>query len=119
MLLRDLVVKLRAVENTHDHGAGAVGTLVLRQVVAARELLAAVSAFEGLVVSVKRAVVALEVLLATEAARAKGADEGLGRILGERLLAAAAAGRSNRCGGSLLRAGLSGVVVGLTCVLLA
>jgi hypothetical protein len=82
-VLLNLVVKLRAVEDTHDHGASAVGALVLGQVVAARELLAAVSALEGLVMSVERAVVALEVLLATEAARAEGADEGLGRVLSE------------------------------------
>jgi hypothetical protein len=112
VLLRDLVVKLRAVEDTHDHGASAVSTLVLGEVVAARELLAAVGALKGLVVSVERAVVALKVFLATEAARAESADEGLGGILGQRLLAAATARGSNGgSGGCLLRAGVGGVVL--------
>lgn len=62
---------------------------MLSQVVAARELLAALVALEGLVLSVEGAVVTLEVLLATEAARAECADEGLGGIFGQRLLATA------------------------------
>jgi hypothetical protein len=70
-------------EDAHDHGTGTVGALVLAEVVRARELLAAVGALERLVVSVEGAVVALEVFLATEAARAKSADESLGRVLGQ------------------------------------
>jgi hypothetical protein len=60
-------VELGAVEDTHHDGASTVGTLVLRQVVAAGELLTTVGALEGLVVSVEGAVVTLEVLLAAEA----------------------------------------------------
>lgn len=79
--------------DAHDNSAGTVSALVLAEVVAAAELLATVGALEGLVMSVKRAVVALEVLLATEAAGAKSADEGLGGVLSQRLLATAAGGR--------------------------
>ena len=80
------------VKNTHDHGTGTVSALVLAEVVGAGELLAAVSALERLVVGVERAVVTLEVFLATEAAGAESADEGLGRVLSQRLLAATARG---------------------------
>jgi hypothetical protein len=79
-------------ENAHDHGTGTVSALVLAEVVRARELLAAVGALERLVVGVEGAVVALEVFLAAEAAGAECADEGLGRVLGEGLLAATARG---------------------------
>jgi hypothetical protein len=79
--------------DAHDNSAGTVSTLVLAEVVTAAELLATVSALEGLVVGVKGAVVTLEVFLATEATRAKSADEGLGRVLGEGLLAATTGGR--------------------------
>lgn len=85
--------ELGIVDQVHDKRAGAVGTSVLRQVVGARELLATLVALERLVVSVERTVVALEVLLAAEAAVADVALEGLGRILGQGLLAAAAVGR--------------------------
>lgn len=78
--------------NAHDDSAGAVSALVLAQVVGAAELLAAVGALEWLLVGVERAVVALEVLLATEAARAESADEGLGWVVSEGLLTAAARG---------------------------
>lgn len=79
-------------EDAHDHGAGTVSALVLAEVVRAGELLTAVGALEGLVMSVERAVVTLEVFLATEAARAESANEGLGGILGQRLLAATTGG---------------------------
>ena len=78
--------------------ASSVGALVLGEVVAPGELLTAVSALKGLVVSVERAVVALEVFLTAEATRAESADEGLGRVVGKRLLATAAAGRGDRGG---------------------
>jgi len=96
------VLHVRVVEvGAHDleaDSASAVGALVLRQVVAPGELLTAVGALKGLVVSVERAVVALEVLLTAEAARAQSADEGLGRVVGERLLATATAGRRDGSG---------------------
>ena len=79
-------------KDTHDHSTGTVSALVLAEVIGARELLAAVGALEGLVVSVKRSVVTLEVFLATEAARAEGADECLGGVLSQRLLATTAGG---------------------------
>lgn len=75
-------------ENTHNHRASAVRPLMLAQIVRARELLAAVRAFERLVVSVERPVVTLEVFLASEAAAAERADESLGWIIRQRLLAA-------------------------------
>ena len=98
------MVKLGAVEDTHDHGTSAVSALVLGQVVTARELLTTVGALEGLVVGVERAVVALEVFLATEATRAESADKGLGGILSQGLLAAATAGGCDMRGGRLVRA---------------
>lgn len=69
---------------------------MLSKVVGARELLAAFVALEGLILSVERAVVALEVFLSAEATGAECADERLGGILGQRLLAAAAAGAGLR-----------------------
>jgi len=109
-VLHGIAVELGAVENTHDDSASAVSALMLRKVVTTGELLATVSALEGLVVGVKRAVVALEVLLAAEASRAKSADEGLGRIFSQRLLAAATASRRDRSGTILIGAGAGGVV---------
>jgi hypothetical protein len=82
----------RLSEDTHDHGAGAVSALVLAEVVRARELLATVGALERLVVSVEGTVVTLEVFLTTEATRAESADEGLGGVLSQRLLATTAGG---------------------------
>jgi len=82
--------------DAHDNSAGTVSTLVLAEVIATAELLATVGALEGLVVGVKRAVVTLEVFLATEATGAKSADEGLGRVLSEGLLAATTGGRGVR-----------------------
>jgi hypothetical protein len=87
-----------------------VSALVLGQVVAPGELLAALGALERLVAGVERAVVALEVLLTTETAAAQGADERLGRVLDERLLATAAAGRSDRGGGVLSWAGCDSIL---------
>jgi hypothetical protein len=84
--------------NLEANSASSVRTLVLGEVVTPGELLTAVSALERLVVSVKRAVVALEVFLTAEATRAESADEGLGRVVGKRLLATAAAGRGDRGG---------------------
>ena len=75
-----------------------MGPGVLREVVAAGELLAAVVALERFVVRVQGAVVALEVFLAPEAARAEGADEGLRGVFGQGLLATAASDRLRGCG---------------------
>jgi hypothetical protein len=63
--------------NLEADSASSVCTLVLGEVVTPGELLTAVGALERLVVSVKRAVVALEVLLTAEATRAESADERL------------------------------------------
>lgn len=61
---------------------------MLREVVGARELLAAFSAAERLVLRVKRSEVTLQMFLTTEATSAEMADEGLGWVLRERLFSA-------------------------------
>ena len=64
-------------EHAHDHSAGAMGALMLAEVVGARELLTAVGALEWLVVGVERPVVALEMFFTSETAAAERADERL------------------------------------------
>lgn len=82
-----------------------MGSRVLGEVIAARKLLAALVALKRLLLGVERAVVALQVLLATESPVAELADKCLGRVLGEGLLAAAAGrGRAVR-GVGAVRAG--------------
>jgi len=76
-----LVGRLR--QNSHDHGASAVRTLVLAQVVGSRELLATVGALERLLVSVQRTVVTLQVFLTTEATAAERAHESLAWVIGQ------------------------------------
>jgi len=78
---------LAVLQDTHDDGATTVCSSMLCQIVAARELLATFVAFEWLVLSMEGAVVTLEVLLAAEAARAELADEGLGWVFCQGLLA--------------------------------
>jgi len=73
---------------------------MLGQVVRARELLATLAAFERLFLCVEGSVVALEVLLATEAATADVAHKGLGRVLSQRLLTTATGG--HLCGSRLV-----------------
>ena len=97
---------VRVVNQVHDDGAGAVRASVLGQVVGPRKLLAALVALEWLVLGVEGAVMALEVLLATEPPAAQLADKCLGRVLRQRLLAAAAIAR-----GLLGRRGSVAVVV--------
>lgn len=114
-LVHVLLAGLR--EDTHDHGAGAMGALVLTEVVGAGELLATVGALKGLLVGVQGSVVALEVFLTSEAAAAEGAHEGLGGVVGQRLLAAAARhaaalGRGRRGGLVVVGGGLRGRVGG-------
>jgi hypothetical protein len=82
------------INQVHDDGTAAVGSGVLSQVVASRELLTTLVAFKGLLLCVERAVVALEVFLAAETAVAKITDKGLGGVLSKRLLASSAVGRS-------------------------
>ncbi|KAI6772564.1 hypothetical protein HG530_003522 [Fusarium avenaceum] len=96
---------------------------MLSKVIAAGEFLAALVTLEGLLLSVERAVVALEVFLAAESAVAKITNEGLGRILSKRLLAPSAVGRSRkgsrgalRSGGGTRIAGISSLVGRLLCV---
>jgi hypothetical protein len=85
-----------------------VGAGVLSEVVTPRELLATLIALKRLLLSVKRAVVTLEVFLATESAVAKVAHKGLGGILSEGLLASPAVGGSGKRSGSSL--GTAGIV---------
>lgn len=100
------------VDQVHDDGTSAVGARVLGEVVGARELLTALGALEGLVVRVERPVVAFEVLLAPEPAVAQLADEGLGRVVSKRLLAAAAVGGcGNGSGADVLGVGRALVVL--------
>jgi hypothetical protein len=87
-----------------------MGAGVLGEVIAAGELLAALVALKGLLLGVERAVVSLEMLLTTKASVAKIADESLGGVLGQRLLAATAVG-GGRESGSTLRARRAGVGV--------
>lgn len=98
------------VDEVHHDGTATVGASVLSEVVAPRELLATLVALKRLLLSVKRAVVALEVLLTAEAAVAKIAHKGLGGILSEGLLTSSAVGGSGkRSGSSLGTAGGVGV----------
>jgi hypothetical protein len=83
---------------------------MLRKVVAARELLAALMTLERLVVSVKGSDVSLQVFLASESTVADVADEGLRGVFGERLLAATAIDGSCLCVSTSLRGGTHGVV---------
>jgi hypothetical protein len=71
LLLR--VCQLGVVHDTEHDRFRTVIALMLREVVNSRELLTAVGAIEGLVVRVERAVVALEVMLATAAMVAQSA----------------------------------------------
>jgi len=85
--------ELAVLKDAHDNGSCTVSALVLSKIVRARELLSTFSALEGLVVSVKRAVMAFEMFLAAEATIAQGADKGLRGIFGQGLLAAATVNR--------------------------
>ncbi len=96
-MLHVRVMEVRA-HNLKADSASTVGALMLGEVIAPGELLTTVGALKGLIVSVERAVVALKMLLTTEAARAESADKGLGRVVSERLLATATAGRCDRSG---------------------
>lgn len=116
---------LGVVNEIHDDGTGAVSAGVLRKVIGARELLAAVVALKRLLLGVKRAVVALEVLLAAEPAVADIADKGLGGILRQGLLAPATASGSRQWSRTgILRPrvvlgfvlGFSGIAAGATLV---
>jgi len=74
---------LGVIENTHDDGAGTVGPLVLGKVITAGKFLAAVGALKWLLMRVKRAIVTLQVFLATETTGAECADKGLGWVFGQ------------------------------------
>lgn len=80
------------INKIHDNGAGAMGALVLGEVVGARELLTALVALKRLVLGVQRPPVALEVFLTAEAAVALVAHEGLRGILSQGLLASTTVG---------------------------
>lgn len=94
--------QLGIVDQIHNKRARPVRAGMLGQVVGARELLAALGALERLVLGVERPVVTLKVLLAAEATVANVALEGLGRVFGQGLLAAAAVGRHGERRRSLL-----------------
>ena len=64
--------------------------LVLGKIVTAGELLATLLAFEWFVLSVERAIMTLQVFLTAETTVAEMADECLGWVLSQRLLAATA-----------------------------
>lgn len=87
LVIRKAGLEFTVLKNTHDDSTTAVSASMLSEVVTSRELLAAVAALERFVLSVKRSVVALEVFLSTETSRAQVANEGLGRIFSQRLLA--------------------------------
>jgi len=84
--------KLAVFEDTHDDGTAAMCSCVLGEVIRPGELLATLVALKRLVMSMERAIVALEVLLATKAAGAESADEGLAGVFSQRLLATTAVG---------------------------
>ena len=66
---------------------------MLREVVAAGELLSTLVTFERLVTGVEGSVMSLQVFLTSESAVADLTHEGLGGILSERLLASTAVDR--------------------------
>lgn len=82
--------------------AAAVSTLVLGEVVTAREFLSTVVAFERFVAGVEGAVVTFEMFLTAEATVAQGADKRLGRVLGQRLLTSATCGGRWSCAGGIV-----------------
>lgn len=86
---------------------------MLGKVVAARELLATFVAFKRLIMSMKGSVVALEVFLSAESARAQGTDKGFGGIFREGLLATTTIDRLDGCRRGV-SAGGRGVSVGGT-----
>ena len=106
-------------QNPHDDCSTAMCTGVLSKIVRARELLTTLIAFKRLVLRVERAIVTLEVLLTAEAARAKSADKSLGRVFGQRLLAATTVGWGVLCLRSICIAGdviiISGAWLTLGC----
>lgn len=85
--------RIAGVDDAHHDRATRMSASVLRKVIAPRELLTALVALERLVLSVERAVVTLEVLLATEATGAEGAHEGLGGVIRQGLLTTASVDR--------------------------
>ena len=101
---------LAVLEDTHHNGTATMSARVLCEVVTAGKFLAALVAFEWLVVGMEGAIVTLEVFLATEATRAKSAYEGLGWVFGERLLAASAVDRG-RSVTAVLRVGSTGIAI--------
>jgi len=93
LIVSKVVLQVTVFEDAHNDGTRSVSPSVLGEVVRARELLATLIALERLVVRVERTVVALEVFLSSEASRAQSANESLGWILGQRLLATTTIGR--------------------------
>ena len=72
---------------------------MLGQVVASGEALATLATFERFLLGVQGTVMALEMFLSTEASMTDVADEDLGRVLGQGLLAATTVDGGTRQGG--------------------
>jgi hypothetical protein len=105
--------QLAVLQDSHDNSTASVSASVLREIVTSGELLAALVTFKGLVLSMERPVVSLEVLLASESTVADVADEGLGRILSQGLLSAAAVDWWLRWRGACIRTSTDGVVASI------
>ena len=111
-------------KKVHDDGSAAVSAGMLGEVVTSGELFATFVALERLVLGVQRPVVSLQVFLAPEATVAQFAHEGLGGILGQRLLATTAGRRGGQRGGgrglaSIRARGVGVVVVGMVGIMAA
>ena len=105
---------LAILEKVHDDSAATVSSSMLSQVIASGELLATLVALKGLLLGVERAVVSLEVFLTAESSVAEVTNEGLGRVLSERLLAATAVGGGGQGSRASLRArGSTRVLLGI------
>lgn len=85
-------LKFTVLEHTHYDRTTTVSSCMLSKVIASRELLATLIAFEGLVLGMERPVVTLQVLLSSESSGAKIADKSFAGILSKGLLSATSVG---------------------------
>ena len=118
-----ILIRHRILQHPHHHGLSTVRASMLRQVITARELLPTLGALEGFVLRVQRAVVPLEMFLATEATRAQRAHKGLAGVVRQRLFASATVDRHGGTGfadfGDLARFIFASVGVGMGVVVAA